>query len=104
MKLGSSTSKRELDRVDEEEMGKVYDFIDGEQIEDTRFVSQDGNISPRTVLETVAEFHADKVNDVVVLAEGNDGFYLFSSSSDQRAIAFLLQLGLDRVMERYKDD
>jgi len=96
-KLGSSA-------VDEEEMGKIYDFTDGERIEDVRFVTQDGSLDARTVLETVTANHADKLDEVIILAEGVGGFYLFSSTIDQRSIAFLLQLGLDRVMEKYKDD
>ena len=90
--------------MSDDEGGKVYDITDGEQIDDTRWISQDGNIYPKSLLEGVNELHGDEFDDVVIIADSvKNGFYLFSSSNDARTMSFLLQLGLDRLMKKFND-
>tara|TARA_R100001163_G_C4872725_1_gene73766 strand:- start:162 stop:434 length:273 start_codon:yes stop_codon:yes gene_type:complete len=90
--------------LSDDEGGKVYDITDGEQIDDTRWISQDGNIDPKSLLEGVNELHGDEFDDVVIIADSvKNGFYLFSSSNDARTMSFLLQLGLDRLMKKFND-
>ena len=91
--------------MSDDENCKVYDITDGEQIDDTRWMSQDGNLEPKKLLEGVADLHGDEFDEVVILADSpKNEFYLFSSSNDARTMAFLMQLGLDRLMKKFSDD
>jgi len=90
--------------LSDDENGKVYAFTDGEQIKDTRWLSQDGNLEPKKLLKDVADLHGDAFDDVVIIADnGKNGLYLFSSSNEAKTMSFLLQLGLDRLMRKFND-